>query len=189
MGSSTGCSRDICCTMVLSIGCRISAPPSSPPLAAESILNPTAYKCFLSLLPFLCPWCLQGFSHFFPLTPLCLCSAFSLSHVITEMHYLGWWAQLCPAVCTSWSHLKLAQQTLNTFHRGHPCSLPPTQQTLLKMLIVLYRPKRDNTDCTLQPCPHFGKKDVCPSRDCTTWHSCWDFIVSASITIKASWVT
>lgn len=94
--------------------------------------------------PFLCPSCLQGFSHFFPLTPLCLCSVFAFPYVITEMHYRGWWAQLCPAVGTSLSHLKLAQQTLNTSHRGHPCSLPPTPCHIHTINIA------EGVDCPLQ---------------------------------------
>lgn len=196
MGSSTGCIMDICCTMVLSTGCRkIPAPPSSPPQAGETYLP----WCFLSLLPFLFPWCLQGFSRFFSSHSSVPMQCFypflhyhrdatiladGFSCVLQWVHRGATW---------NWHSRPWTPPTEATSAALHQHLATYTQSTLLKILIALYRLKKEilDTACIMQPCLHFGKKNLSPSRDCTTYLTQLVRLhrVSAINTIKASWVS
>lgn len=86
-----------------------------------------------------CPWCLQGFSHFFPphFSPLMQCFCSFLCY-----HRDAILAVSCSGYIVE--SPETAQQTLNTSHRGHPCSTPPPPCHLHTINIA------KDVDCPLQ---------------------------------------
>lgn len=106
-------------------------------------IYPGAFKCFLSLLPFLPVVFARFLTLFSPLTSLRLCNAFAPSYVITEMLS---WLRGSAVSCSGYivESPETAQQTLNTSHRGHPCSTPPPPCHLHTINIA------KDVDCPLQ---------------------------------------